>query len=129
MEGVGFGFGFGLGIGRKELLINCLVLVRWVGWVQVFNVLVLFCCLVLVRLWVGVELVGLFCRLGKRELGIDLPEYLGLMVRCLVEWSRGNVGFDRSGVLGLVGYWVYLGMGGMLEFVIHVFMVWFVCVV
>ena len=34
------------------------------------------------------------------ELGIDLPEYLGLMVRCLVEWSRGNVGFDRSGVLG-----------------------------
>ena len=41
MEGVGFGFGFGLGIGRKELLINCLVLVRWVGWVQVFNVLVL----------------------------------------------------------------------------------------
>ena len=63
------------------------------------------------------------------ELGIDLPEYLGLMVRCLVEWSMGNVGFDRSGVLGLVGYWVYLGMGGMLEIVIHVFMVWFVCVV
>ena len=46
------------------------------------------------------------------ELGIDLPEYLGLMVRCLVEWSRGNVGFDRSGVLG---YW----LGGMLGFVIR----------
>lgn len=69
MEGVGFGFGFGLGIGRKELLINCLVLVRWVGWVQVFNVLVLFCCLVLVRLWVGVELVGLVPGYGVGGIG------------------------------------------------------------
>ena len=61
MEGVGFGFGFGLGIGRKELLINCLVLVRWVGWVQVFKVLV--------RLWVGVELVGLVPGYGVGGIG------------------------------------------------------------
>jgi len=49
--------------------------------------------------------VGCSAGWGKRELGIDLPEYLGLMVRCLVEWSRGNVG-NCDPV-----FWVWLVVG------------------